>query len=114
MAMEIINLLSEPWHLANGTELRLSASVGISLYPAHGQSAEELLQQADAALYQAKNEGRGRFQYFSADLTEAARQRIEMEARLRHAISDQQLRVYYQPRDVQLYRLDLEAAWVSS
>ncbi len=98
VAMEIINLLSEPWQLANGAELRLGASVGISLFPAHGQSAEELLQQADAALYQAKNEGRGRFQYFSADLTEAARQRIELEARLRHAINDQQLRVYYQPQ----------------
>ena len=98
VAMEIISLLSEPWQLANGAELRLGASVGISLFPAHGHSAEELLQQADAALYQAKNEGRGRFQYFSADLTEAARQRIELEARLRHAINDQQLRVYYQPQ----------------
>jgi predicted signal transduction protein with EAL and GGDEF domain len=39
------------------------------------------LQQADAALYQAKSEGRGRFQYFSADLTQAARQHIELEAR---------------------------------
>ena len=98
VAMEVIGILSEPWRLANGAEVRLGASVGISLFPEHGQNAEELLQQADAALYQAKSEGRGRFQYFSADLTQTARQHIELEARLRHAISDQQLRVYYQPQ----------------
>ena len=98
VAMDVIGLLSEPWRLANDAEVRLGASLGISLFPEHGQTAEDLLQQADAALYQAKSEGRGRFQYFSADLTQAARQRIELEARLRRAITDQQLRVYYQPQ----------------
>ena len=98
VALDIINLLSEPWRLANGAEVRLGASLGISLFPEHGQTAEDLLQQADAALYQAKSEGRGRFQYFSADLTQAARQRIELEARLRCAIDEGQLRVYYQPQ----------------
>ena len=98
VAMEVIGILSEPWRLANDAEVRLGASLGISLFPEHGQTAEDLLQQADAALYQAKSEGRGRFQYFSADLTQAARQRIELESRLRRAITDQQLRVYYQPQ----------------
>jgi diguanylate cyclase (GGDEF)-like protein len=68
IAMEIISLLSEPWQLSqrhHGCDI--GASVGISLFPAHGQTAEELLQQADSALYRAKTEGRGRFQYFSAD-----------------------------------------------
>ena len=98
VAMEVIGILSEPWQLGNDAEVRLGASLGISLFPDHGQTAEDLLQQADAALYQAKSEGRGRFQYFSADLTQAARRRIELEARLRRAITDQQLRVYYQPQ----------------
>lgn len=98
VAMDILSILSEPWRLTNETEIRLGVSLGISLFPQHAQTAEEMLQQADAALYQAKSEGRGRFQYFSADLTQAARQRIELEARLRHAIGDQQLRVYYQPQ----------------
>ena len=98
VALEIINLFNEPWRLINGAEVRLGVSLGISLFPEHGQSAEDLLREADAALYQAKNEGRGRFQYFSAELTEAARQRIEMEGRLRRAIAQEQLRVYYQPR----------------
>ena len=98
VALEIIGLLGEPWYLANGAEVRIGASLGISLFPDHGETAEDLLQQADAALYQAKSEGRGHFQYFSAALTQAARQRLELEARLRHAIHEGQLRVYYQPQ----------------
>ncbi len=98
VATDIIGLLSEPWSLANGAEVRLGASLGISLFPEHGQTAVDLLQQADAALYQAKSEGRGQFQYFSSALTQIARQRIELEARLRRAIAEQQLRVYYQPQ----------------
>jgi len=98
IAVEIIAILGEPWRLTNGADVRLGASVGISLFPAHGLTAEDLLQQVDAALYQAKTEGRGRFQYFSADLTQSARQRLELEARLRRALAEQQFRVYYQPQ----------------
>ena len=98
VAIDIIGILSESWRLANDTEVRLSANLGISLFPEYGETAEELLQQADTALYQAKREGRGHFQYFSADLTKASRQRLELESRLRHAISGNQLRVYYQPQ----------------
>ena len=98
VAQDLIGILSEPWRLANNVEARLGASLGISLFPDHGQTAESLLQQADAALYQAKNEGRGCFQYFSAELTQAARRRLELEARLRHAIHAGQLRAYYQPQ----------------
>ena len=97
-AVEIIAALDQPWRLYNGAEVRMGASVGISLFPDHSQTAEELLQHADAALYRAKLEGRGSFQYFSAELTQAARQRVELEARLRNALVEQQLRVYYQPQ----------------
>lgn len=98
VADEIISALSEPWHLANGIEVRISVSVGITLFPEHGNTPVELLQQADAALYQAKAEGRGRFTYFSENLTRAARERIELESRLRRAITQNELRVYYQPQ----------------
>ena len=60
VAMDIIGILSEPWRLANDAEVRLGASLGISLHPEHGLTAEDLLQQADAALYQAKQNGRNR------------------------------------------------------
>jgi len=98
VANDIIAALSEPWHLSNGSEVRIGASVGISLYPAHGQSAVALLQQADTSLYQAKTEGRGRFKYFSEELTHSVRTRIELEVRLRRALEHHELRVYYQPQ----------------
>jgi diguanylate cyclase (GGDEF)-like protein/PAS domain S-box-containing protein len=98
VANEIIAALDEPWRLSNGGEVRIGASVGISLFPEHGGTPVELLQYADAALYQAKTEGRGRFKYYSEDITRAARLRIELEARLRRAIGQGELRVYYQPQ----------------
>ncbi len=98
VAREIINALSEPCRLGNGAEVRIGASVGISLYPEHGQAAEVLLQHADAALYRAKADGRGCIRHFSDELTVAARARIELDARLRRAILQQELQVYYQPQ----------------
>ncbi|WP_427501557.1 putative bifunctional diguanylate cyclase/phosphodiesterase [Methylomonas sp. MED-D] len=98
VATEIIEALSDPWRLSNGVEVRIGVSVGISLFPEHGETSEELLQHADAALYRAKNEGRGNFRYFSEDLTEAAKRRINLESLLRRAITKAELRVHYQPQ----------------
>jgi diguanylate cyclase (GGDEF)-like protein/PAS domain S-box-containing protein len=98
VASEIVTMLGEPWFLSNGFEVRIGSSVGITLFPDHCTTAEEMLQQADTALYQAKEEGRGRFKYFSEDLTLAARERIALEAALRRAITENELRVYYQPQ----------------
>jgi diguanylate cyclase (GGDEF)-like protein/PAS domain S-box-containing protein len=98
VASEIVTMLGEPWFLSNGFEVRIGSSVGITLYPDHCSTAEEMLQQADTALYQAKEEGRGRFKYFSEDLTIAARERIALEAALRRALTEKEFRVYYQPQ----------------
>jgi diguanylate cyclase (GGDEF)-like protein/PAS domain S-box-containing protein len=98
VANDIIRVLSEPYGLSSGVEVRIGASVGISIYPENGLTPELMLQQADSALYQAKTEGRGRFAYFSESLTQAARARIDIEVRLRRAITQGELRVYYQPQ----------------
>lgn len=98
VANDIIRVLSEPYGLSSGVEVRIGASVGISIYPDNGLTPELMLQQADSALYQAKTEGRGRFAYFSESLTQAARARIDIEVRLRRAITQGELRVYYQPQ----------------
>ena len=98
VANHVIAALSEPWQLSTGVEVRISASVGISLFPDHGKTAADLLQQADTSLYLAKSEGRGCFKYFSEDLTRAVRARIELESSLRHAIENNELRVFYQPQ----------------
>lgn len=98
VAHDVISALSQPWQLSKDIEVSIGASVGIALYPEHGQQAEQLLQQADSALYHAKAEGRGCFKYFSERITEAARARMDMELRLRYGIAANELAVYYQPQ----------------
>ena len=98
IANDIITAMNAPWLLPSGHEVRIGASIGISLYPDHGSVPIELVQHADTALYQAKNEGRNCFKYFSESLTLAARERINIEFRLRRAIENGELRVFYQPQ----------------
>ncbi|MCQ8106049.1 EAL domain-containing protein [Methylomonas sp. SURF-2] len=98
IATDIIASVNEPWQLSNGNEVRVGASIGIALYPEHGDTPVELLQHADTALYQAKNEGRNCFKYFSEALTLAARERIGIEFRLRRAMDNQEFRLFYQPQ----------------
>jgi len=98
LANELIGSLGKPWTLSNGATVRIGASIGISIFPDHGTTTDALLQHADAALYQAKSEGRSCFRYFSRNLTQAARERIELDARLHRALEQNELRVYYQPQ----------------
>lgn len=98
IAEAIVADLSKPFQLIQSDEVRIGVSIGISLYPQHGDSPEILMNSADAALYQAKDQGRGCFAYFSEELTLAARERIALETRLRIAIDQQELRVFYQPQ----------------
>jgi len=98
VAEEIIADLNEPFKLSQSDEVRIGVSIGISLYPQHGNSFEMLLDNADAAMYRAKEMGRGCFAYFSEHLTITACKRIELETRLRRAIPQHELRVFYQPQ----------------
>lgn len=98
VAQDLIAMLSEPFRLPNGSEVVVGATVGIALFPAHGDSEQTLLQGADAALYQAKAEGRGHYRFFSDVLTLAARERIAMETNLRRALAQNELRVHFQPQ----------------
>ena len=98
VAENIIADLSKPFQLSQSDDVRIGVSIGISLYPQHGNSPEILMDNADSAMYQAKDWGRGCFAYFSEELTFAARQRIDLETRLRQAIDHQELRVFYQPQ----------------
>ena len=98
IAQEIIAGFGIPWQLPNGREARIGVSIGIVVAPDQADTPETLLQHADTALYRAKAEGRGRYKYFSDDLTLAARDRIALESRLRQAIVNNELRVHYQPQ----------------
>jgi diguanylate cyclase (GGDEF)-like protein/PAS domain S-box-containing protein len=98
VAEEIIADLTKPFCLTLSDNIRIGASIGISLYPKHGINAEALMDHADAALYQAKDAGRGTFAYFSEELTLAAQKRIALESRLRRALEQLELRVFFQPQ----------------
>jgi diguanylate cyclase (GGDEF)-like protein len=98
VAQAIINDLARPFQLSLSDDVRIGTSIGISLYPQHGDTPEKLMDQADLALYQAKKNGRGCFAYFTEQLTISVHERITLEARLRRAIEQQELRVFYQPQ----------------
>ncbi|MGH1460613.1 MAG: EAL domain-containing protein [Neptuniibacter sp.] len=98
VADDIIKHLSRRWHLSNGRDVAVSVSVGISIFPTHSADPASLLQHADAALYRAKGEGRGRFNYFTEDLTLDALNRLELEEKLIRALSHNELEVYFQPQ----------------
>ncbi|MDD2762157.1 MAG: EAL domain-containing protein, partial [Methylomonas sp.] len=98
IAEDIIASLNDAWQLSTGHEIRIGVSIGIALFPTHGQAGAELMQHADSALYQAKGEGRNCYKYFSEELTIAARERIKTEFRLRQALDKNELTVFYQPQ----------------
>ena len=81
-----------------GQELHVTASMGVSLFPDDGRSADQLLKAADVALYRAKAAGRDRWQLVNAALDSAAFQQIVLEAQLRRAIEQAQFTMVYQPQ----------------
>lgn len=97
VAQSLIAILSEPVVLSGEREVAVGTSVGISLFPDDGQSADDLIRNADAALYQAKAAGRSTYRFFTVELTRAAVDRLATEARLRHGIEKSEFVLHYQP-----------------
>lgn len=96
-AQHIIDALAEPFVL-NGHNIYIGISIGIALYPADGGDAETLQSNADAALHQAKADGRSMLRFFSPDMGRRAMRRLTLEAELRHALEHDQLCLHYQPQ----------------
>jgi len=97
MAQRMIDALAQPFVL-DGNSIYIGASIGIALYPADGSNAETLQSNADAALHQAKAQGRGILRFFSPELMRRARVRLLLDADLRHALDNQELLLHYQPQ----------------
>ena len=81
-----------------GHSLNVSCSVGISIFPEHGEDGETLMKNADAAMYSAKQRGRNNFRFFTEDLNTQAVERLTLEGRLRSAVARQELFLMYQPQ----------------
>ena len=94
---KLFTTFSEPLHIGVH-ELHVSLSIGISIYPADGESAESLMQNADAAMYHAKALGRNNCQFFKLEMNTRAVQRAFIEANLRRAIKRQEFVLHYQPK----------------
>jgi diguanylate cyclase (GGDEF)-like protein/PAS domain S-box-containing protein len=96
IAQKIITKMAEPYHLGNEI-VYVSASIGITLYPNDATDIDALMQNADQAMYVAKNKGRNRFSHFTLALQQAAQTRLRLTHDLRGALAAQQFRVYFQP-----------------
>ncbi|KRW61301.1 putative bifunctional diguanylate cyclase/phosphodiesterase [Pseudomonas sp. TTU2014-080ASC] len=96
MAQHLLNCLRQPFEV-EGQELFITASLGITLYPDDALDASQILRNADSALFKAKNSGRENYAFYTQELTELASQRVELASSLRHALDNDELRVFYQP-----------------
>ncbi len=96
VAQKVLATLGEPFEIESHT-LQISASVGISMYPANGENPEALLQFADAAMYEAKKNGRDIYCYFAPELTQATKRRRKLENDLHQACARGEFVLHYQP-----------------
>ncbi|WP_172150701.1 putative bifunctional diguanylate cyclase/phosphodiesterase [Pseudomonas tumuqii] len=96
LAQLLLNSLGAPFNLEKH-EFYMSASIGISLFPSDAENLEQVLRNADSALSKAKSSGREGYAFYTQELTEFARHRVDLVSALHHALDNQELRVYYQP-----------------
>jgi diguanylate cyclase (GGDEF)-like protein/PAS domain S-box-containing protein len=97
LAERLIAALAEPVEL-DGHSARISASVGIALYPQDGDDAMTLFKAADTAMYQSKQGGRNTYRFHHHDMAHAARRRLELEYGMRRALEQGEYELWYQPQ----------------
>lgn len=96
VAQEILKALSEPMEL-NGHVMSVGASLGISVYPRDGDTADVLIRHADTAMYRAKEQGGSAMAFFTPEMDDSMTERLRIETGLRRALENNELRVYFQP-----------------
>jgi diguanylate cyclase (GGDEF)-like protein/PAS domain S-box-containing protein len=97
IAGKLIAEVARPYRI-DGRELLIGASIGIACFPGDGSDYETLLRNADAAMYSAKDLGRGRYQFYSPEMNGRAQERLVLESELRKAVEREQLLLHYQPQ----------------
>jgi len=97
IAKKILQNLNKPFSI-DGHQVFSGGSIGISIYPDHGKDAITLVKNADAAMYKTKNMGRNSYQFYSANLTEKANERILLGSLIRKALESEEFEIHYQPK----------------
>ncbi|MDU4961327.1 MAG: EAL domain-containing protein [Sporomusaceae bacterium] len=97
IAEKLIKTIGEPWHF-NGTTYYMSCKLGITISDGDCTNADILMQQADIAMYKAKQLGKGYYQFYAAAMEGQLAQRMELEADLHKAVQEQQFLLHYQPQ----------------
>ncbi|WP_391557032.1 EAL domain-containing protein [Robertmurraya sp.] len=96
-AEKIIFMLASPFVIKD-RQMFISTSIGISIYPKDGENVEALIQNSDIAMYNAKENGKNNYQYYTSSLNLSHRWRMELETGLRNAITNNELSLHYQPQ----------------
>lgn len=96
-AQKLLAALRSP-HRVGEQDLQITASIGLSVYPEDGEDADTLIKNADAAMYHAKENGCGSYQFFENNMNVRAVKRQSLEASLRHALEQEELVLHYQPK----------------
>ncbi|MGB0682397.1 MAG: putative bifunctional diguanylate cyclase/phosphodiesterase [Magnetovibrionaceae bacterium] len=98
LAQKVLDIFNKPF-IMGGEEIHSDASIGVTLFPEEAVSTEQILRNADMALYRAKGEGRGTYRFFIADMNEEVQRLKEIEADMRKALEvEGQFQLYYQPK----------------
>lgn len=101
IADRIVDLFKEPFQITD-REIFISTSIGIAFYPDDGEDVETLLKNADIAMYKAKDVGKNTYRYYASDMNRKAKERINIENKMRYAIKNNDFKLYYQPQ----YKID--------
>lgn len=97
MVTNVMNTMNEPI-IVNNIKLHTTFSIGISIFPDDGNSRDILIRNADTAMYEAKSNGKNRYQFYNKKMTELAFERTTLESNLRKAIKNEEFEVYFQPK----------------
>ena len=97
LAEKILKIISDPFFV-EGHEVIITASIGISIFPADGEDAASLLKRSESAMRHAKKTGGKKYQFFAGEMNTRAKHRIETENNIRHALEQNEFLLYYQPK----------------